>query len=138
MNVDDALKLLKDHGYKYTGKREKILEIFFNEKRYMPAREIMSYMEKSYPSLSFDTVYRNLSLLEELGILEATELQGERQYRFSCSSEDHHHHHHVICTKCKKTITLDICPMKIMENQIEGFQITGHKFEIYGYCRDCG
>ncbi len=52
MNVDGALKILKDHGYKYTDKREMILEIFFNEKRYMPAREIMSFMEESYPNIS--------------------------------------------------------------------------------------
>jgi Fur family transcriptional regulator, zinc uptake regulator len=137
MDVDSALKLLKDHGYKYTGKREKILELFFNEKRYMPAKEVRNLMEESYPNLSFDTVYRNLSLLEELGILEATEFQGERQFRISCSSEDHHHHH-VICTKCKKTIQLDLCPMQKLQDMIVDFKITGHKFEIYGYCSDCG
>ena len=137
MDVDSALKRLKDRGYKYTGKREKILEIFFNEKRYMPAKEIMNRMEGSYPNLSFDTVYRNLSLLEDLGILEATEFHGERQYRISCSSEEHHHHH-VICTKCKKTIQLDLCPMQILQDMFGDFKITGHKFEIYGYCSDCG
>jgi Fur family zinc uptake transcriptional regulator len=126
---------LKDHGYKYTDKREIILEVFFNEKRYMPAREIMCFMEERYPNISLDTVYRNLSLLEELGILEATEFQGERQYRFSCSSEDHHHH--VICTKCKKTIHFDMCPMEMLNAMFVDFKITGHKFEIYGYCKDC-
>lgn len=136
MDVDSALKRLKDHGYKYTDKREKILEIFCNEKRYLPAKEVMSLMEESYPSLSFDTVYRNLSLLEELGILEATDFQGERQYRFSCASEDHHHHH-LICKKCKKTIQLDMCPMKVLEDLVGDFKITDHKFEIYGYCPDC-
>jgi Fur family zinc uptake transcriptional regulator len=132
MEVDSALKLLKDHGYKFTDKREMILEIFFNEERYMPAREIRSLM----PTLSFDTIYRNLSILEDLGILEATEFQGEKQYRFSCSSEDHHHHH-LICTKCKKTIQLDMCPMEILKDMAGDFKVTGHKFEIYGYCPDC-
>lgn len=135
MDVNGALKILKDHGYKFTGKREMILEIFFNEKRYMPAKEVMRHMEESYPNLSFDTVYRNLTLLEDLGILESTELQGEKQYRFSCSSEEHHHH--VICTKCKKTIHFDMCPMEMLNAMFDDFKITGHKFEIYGYCKDC-
>ena len=113
-----------------------MVEIFYNEKRYMTAKEIMRQMEESYPSLSYDTVYRNLTLLEELGILESTELEGERQYRFSCSSGEHHHHH-VICTKCKKTIHFEMCPMTMLNAMFDGFQITAHKFEIYGYCKDC-
>src|SRR5213595_1080165 len=136
MDVNDALKILKDHRYKFTGKREMIIEIFCNEKRYMPAKEVMRRMEENYPNLSFDTVYRNLSLLENLGILESTELNGEKQYRFSCSSKEHHHH--VICKKCRKTIHFDMCPMEILNDRFEDFKITGHKFEIYGYCRDCG
>ena len=136
MDVNGALQLLKDNGYKYTGKREMMIEIFFDEKRYMPAKKVMRHMEESYPSLSYDTVYRNLTLLEDLGILESTELEGERQYRFSCSSEEHHHH--VICTKCKKTIHFDMCPMEMLNSRFENFTITGHKFEIYGHCQDCG
>src|SRR2546429_333058 len=132
MDVNGALKILKDHRYKFTGKREMILEIFFNEKRYMPAKEVMRHMEESYPNLSFDTVYRNLNLLEDLGILESTELQGERQYRFSCSTQEHHHHH-VICIKCKKTIHFDMCPMEMLNAMSDDFKIIGHKFEIYGY-----
>jgi Fur family zinc uptake transcriptional regulator len=136
MDVNGALQLLKDNGYKYTGKREMMIEIFFDEKRYMPAKEVMRHMEESYPNLSYDTVYRNLTLLEDLGILESTELKGERQYRFSCSLEEHHHH--VICTKCKKTIHFDMCPMEMLNSMFENFTITGHKFEIYGHCQDCG
>jgi Fur family transcriptional regulator, zinc uptake regulator len=136
MDVNSALQLLKDHGYKFTGKREMMVEIFYHEKRYMTAKEVMSHMEETYPSLSYDTIYRNLTLLEELGILESTELEGERQYRFSCSSE--HHHHHVICTKCKKTIHFDMCPMEMINAMFADFKITGHKFEVYGYCKDCG
>jgi Fur family zinc uptake transcriptional regulator len=135
MDVEEALQVLKDHGYKYTDKREMILQIFFNEKRYMPAKEIMTLIEESYPHLSFDTVYRNLSLMEELGILETTEFQGERQYRFLCSANEHHHH--LICTKCKKTFQIDLCPMSTLQDMAGDFKITGHKFEIYGYCHDC-
>jgi len=54
-------------------------------------------MKASFPQLSVDTVYRNLTLLHELDILEATELNGERLYRMVCAGDDHHHH--LICTE---------------------------------------
>jgi Fur family transcriptional regulator, zinc uptake regulator len=135
MNVNDALHRLKNKGYKYTGKRELMVRRIFDEKRYLSAKEVLGMMQHDYPNLSFDTIYRNLSLFEELGILESTDFEGEKHFRFMCSDE--HHHHHIICIRCRKTITYEVCPMNMNFGEPEGFQITGHKFEIYGYCKDC-
>ena len=135
MNIDQALAILKDKGYKYTGKREEMVRIFDKEKRYLSAKELLEYMQKDYPGLSFDTIYRNLSLFEELEILESTQLNDERIYRLSC--EVGHHHHHLICTRCGKTHKIDVCPMDAILGEPKGFKITGHKFEIYGECEDC-
>ncbi|GAB7388570.1 zinc uptake transcriptional repressor Zur [Bacillaceae bacterium] len=135
MNVETALKILKDNGYKYTGKREKMVRTFAEEKRYMSAKEVLARMQEDYPHLSFDTIYRNLSLFEELGILESTEFGGERHYRFACGGTKHHHH--LICTACGKTRKIEMCPMHAFFGMPEGFTITGHKFEIYGFCADC-
>ncbi len=136
MNVDQALETLKQEGYKYTGKREEMIRIFAAQKRYMSAKELLDHMKDEYPNLSFDTIYRNLSLFTELGILEETELSGERKYRFQCS--DDHHHHHLICLTCGKTKHLRACPLDGMLGAPDDFTITGHKFEIYGYCNECG
>lgn len=136
MNVEQALHILKDKGYKYTGKREEMIRVFAREKRYLSAREIQQHMEEDYPSLSFDTIYRNLTLFTDLGILETTELNGERKYRFQCS-KDGHHHHHMICLSCGKTKNIPTCPYEDLLEEIPEFTITGHKFEIYGYCNEC-
>lgn len=101
----------------------------------MSAKEVLGVMQNDYPNLSFHTIYRNLSLFEELGILESTEFEGEKLYRFACSDE--HHHHHIICTICRKTISYEGCPMNTIFNVPDGFEITGHKFEVYGYCKYC-
>lgn len=135
MDVKTALQILKDHGYKYTGKREKMVRTFAEEKRYMSAKEVLIYIQEDYPKLSFDTIYRNLSLFEKLGILESTEFKGEKQYRFTCTRSEHHHH--IICTECGKTRKIDLCPMSGFFGMPHDFEITGHKFEIYGQCTDC-
>ncbi|WP_413301079.1 Fur family transcriptional regulator [Bacillus sp. 1P10SD] len=135
MNTKGALQLLKAKGYKYTGQRESMIHCIYDEKRYVTAKEVFGVMQKDYPNLSFDTIYRNLSLFEDLGILESTEFEGERLFRFAGS--DDHHQHHIICIKCRNTIPIEGCPMNNIFNVPDGFEITGHKFEIYGYCKDC-
>lgn len=135
MNVTEALLLLKEKGFKYTDKRKEMLELFSSSDKYLTARDVLQAMRTDYPGLSFDTVYRNLSMFEELGILEMTELSGEKHYRFACPSHDHHHH--FICIKCGRTKDLNVCPMSDLDKELEGFDISGHKFEIYGRCPEC-
>lgn len=135
MDVTQALSLLKEKGYKYTGKREQMLQIFSTEKRYISAKDVLETMQTDYPGLSFDTIYRNLSTFVELGILEMTELDGEKKFRFSCSTDKHHHH--IICLTCGKTKHIHLCPMDQINEDTKDFAIVGHKFEIYGYCSEC-
>lgn len=135
MNVESAIKHLKDEGYKYTDKRRDMLQLFSDESRYLAAKDVLEYMKPTYGGMSFDTIYRNLSIFTELGILEATELEGEKRFRFSCSTDDHHHH--VICLDCGKTKHIHHCPMDNQPLQASGFEVVGHKFEIYGYCQEC-
>lgn len=135
MTVDQALQILKEQGFKYTGKREEMLRVCAEEKRYLSAREIMELMKEEYPNLSFDTVYRNLSTFVQLGILEETIFDGEGKFRLACS--DQGHHHHVICTICGKATSLSVCPMNLFPDIPDEFMVTGHKFEVYGTCREC-
>lgn len=135
MNVLDAKEMLKMKGYKHTDKRTDILQLFSDESRYLAAKDVLEALQSKYKGLSFDTIYRNLSLFSDLGILETTELDGEKKFRFSCSTD--HHHHHLICLDCGKTKHIHHCPMDKSPFSDEGFEIVGHKFEVYGYCTAC-
>ena len=135
--VDKIMKLLKEKGYKYTDKRKSMVELLVTEDRYINARYVSETLNKVYPGLSFDTIYRNLSTYEELGILETTEIKGEKYFKIGCLETNHLPHHH-ICLKCGKAkiIHVNVCGNLEIE-ELKGYRIDGHKFEVYGLCPDC-
>jgi Fur family zinc uptake transcriptional regulator len=135
MNVNEAIQFLKENGFKQTGKREDMLQLFADSDKYLTAKDVLDELKEDYPGLSFDTIYRNLSLFVKMGILEMTELSGEKHFRFSCSR--HQHHHHFICMDCGKTKEIETCPMTSLSEDLKGYDISGHKFEIYGRCPEC-
>src|SRR5699024_1702150 len=98
------------------------------------AKSLYDFMEESFPGISFDTVYRNLHLYHDLGILESTDLHAEKHFRMNCGD---HHHHHFICNNCGKTKKIQDCTMDEIKNMLKQYKIVGHKFEIYGLCPTC-
>ncbi|MCA1022330.1 Fur family transcriptional regulator [Halobacillus litoralis] len=135
MNVETALQRLKEKGYKRTKQRERMLKIFAGQDQYIAAKDILKEFQEYFPSVSFDTVYRNLYMLTEVDILESTELGGEKHFRLSCDTDGHHHH--FICTDCGKTKSIAFCPMEKVNENLKGYDIENHKFEIYGKCPQC-
>ncbi|GAE92849.1 zinc uptake regulation protein ZUR [Gracilibacillus boraciitolerans JCM 21714] len=134
MNTQEALDILKGKGYKYTEKRRHIIDFFVNENRYRTAKDLLENMEPNYDGISFDTIYRNLHLFDQLEILESTELNGEKHFRLKCA---HQHHHHFICKNCGITKEIQHCPMDEISQELKHYMVDDHKFEIYGFCPTC-
>ncbi len=134
MNVKQAIQLLQNEGYKVTTPRENMLRYFESEDGYRTAKDFMAFTEENYKTMSFDTVYRNLHLYHSLGILESTDLDGEKHFRMNCMSD---HHHHFICKDCGNTKKIPICPMDEIEQLLTNYDIEGHKLEVYGVCPLC-
>ena len=135
--LDYAMEKLSDNGFKLTNKRHKMLNILMQEDRYLSAKDVQEKMLEHFRGISPDTIYRNLYTFVDLGLVEVTELEGERIFRFSCDLHDDHHHHHFICTDCGNTKELEDCPMSYFSGQLPNCEIKSHRFEIFGLCENC-
>ncbi len=134
MSVDNAVKALKDKGYKMTHRRNEIIHYFSELDGYRTAKNLYEHMEDEFPGISYDTVYRNLHLFHDLNILESTSLNAEKHFRLNCSDQ---HHHHFICSACGGTKKINVCPMDDIGSMLKGYTIDDHKFEVYGLCPTC-
>jgi Fur family transcriptional regulator, zinc uptake regulator len=136
MNLELYLDLIKKKGYKCTPQRLKILSYFVGQKnRFVSAKSVIKHLRNNFGNVSFDTVYRNLYLFKDIGIIELTSYNGENLYHLK--NEINTHEHKFICTECGKTTALNLCPMEIMGNALNDYLISNHKFEVYGLCPSC-
>ncbi|ADD01639.1 ferric uptake regulator, Fur family [Thermoanaerobacter italicus Ab9] len=133
MRKQEAVKKLKEHNYKLTPQRELILDIMLNQQGYLSVREIYEKVKEVFPQVSIDTVYRNLSLLKDINILNETTIGNNIMYVMRKEI----HNHTMKCLNCGQIFELDICPLELWINQIKDFEIVDHKIEIVGYCKNC-
>ena len=135
--IEAALDTMRAQGFKYTKKREAMLTFLMEADKYTPAKDVYEFMQNQYAGISYDTIYRNLKDFSDLHLLEETEWDGEKKFRFQCGHYGHNHHHHFICTTCGATREIAMCPMDYFGEQLVGCEIEDHRFEILGKCADC-
>jgi len=139
LSVEGVMDLLKERGYRRTPQRECIVGILWESDTPLSAREVHERVRGVFPHVSLDTVYRNLELLREAGLVSQINLQSRESARFELLRGGEHHHH-LVCLECGETVCLPECPVDLeaLERQCAGeFVVTNHAFELYGYCKSC-
>ncbi|OBZ08129.1 Fur family transcriptional regulator [Bacillus sp. FJAT-26390] len=132
--MEDIIRRMSSQGLRITDQRKTLAKLFSETQGYLAPKEVYEYMGKSYTGLSFDTVYRNLRVMEELGVLEQVIFEDGGKFKLHCRENDHHHH--MICLQCGMTYPITFCPME-QTNVPEDFRVVKHKFEVFGYCKEC-
>lgn len=134
-------EMLWPEGLKRTKQREDVFKVLLHAKEPMTANDIYRTIEKEEGGCSYavSTIYRTLTVFEEKGCLEKSTLLGDDMAVYMLKRFDHQHY--AVCIKCHKIIPLKKCPfnrMRIMkESSQEDFVVTGHRLELYGYCKEC-
>ncbi|MCX6779609.1 MAG: transcriptional repressor [Candidatus Magasanikbacteria bacterium] len=134
----ELIKELKKTGERITPIRRALLENFCNHPKPQTPQELLSYLEKKGLMANKTTVYRQLEILVQLGLIKEINFS-DRSKRYEMASKEHHHH--LICQNCKKVedINLDN-DLDKQEKKIwqkHHFKVLQHSLEFFGLCSKC-
>jgi Fur family ferric uptake transcriptional regulator len=119
-----------------TTQRQIILEELAKVTSHPTANEIYDMVRRRLPRIGLGTVYRNLELMAESGLILKLEVGGT-QKRFDATVNPHYH---IRCLECGKVDDIEI-PLQKHINDIASdaceYQILGHHIEFSGICDTC-
>ena len=124
------------HKYKRSRQRERILNLLQNTNTHPTASWIYDELKKEFTNLSMGTVYRNINILIDQGLVNKIEA-GSSFDRFDANVSTHYH---FICRECS---SIDDLPMPINENlntevsRLTNYQAERHRLDFYGVCPSC-
>jgi Fur family peroxide stress response transcriptional regulator len=121
-------------GQRYSRQREEILRVVQTTDTHPTADWVYEQVRKILPHVSLGTVYRNLNLLADEGLIQRVILD-DGIVRFDGNTNDHHH---FICTKTGKIYDVmlplgdELLAKFNAEMNKHHFKATHFKIEFYG------
>lgn len=134
--ITDYVKGGKMPTLKYSKQREMIKDFLMTRKDHPTADVVYMNVRQKNPNISLGTIYRNLTLLADLGEIQRLRV-GDGVDHFDADTSPHYH---FVCSECGSVIDLK---MDSIENitEIAGAnfdgRITGHVTYFYGTCEHC-
>ncbi|MGH9119179.1 MAG: Fur family transcriptional regulator [Acidimicrobiales bacterium] len=131
---------LRRVGQRYTNGRRTLIGVLAGTDRPLALPDILGIS----PSLTQSSVYRNLAVLEQAGVVHRVSTAGEFS-RYELAEDLTEHHHHLVCVGCGSVADV-VVPRRVEEAvqkaAIElagdaGFTLEGHRLDLVGRCADC-
>ena len=123
-------------GLAATHQRHVVYESVVASHGHRSPEQIYAAVRKRVPSISLATVYNNLRLFVEHGLLrEVTPHASTLRVDGNLKP-----HHHLVCSRCKtvQDIEGDFINFKRISRQLpDGFDLSQPLVEVFGLCRRC-
>lgn len=116
--------------------REAIFEIVREATSHPTAEWVYEQVRRKIPNISLGTVYRNLKLLKQAGMISELDLT-DNLSRFNGNVQNHYHFK---CEQCGDIFDVDEPVNKEIDNRLAhkiGFKVSHHSLGFYGLCKDC-
>ena len=121
---------------KHSRQRDSIKEFLASRKDHPTADVVYAGVRQSFPNISLGTVYRNLTLLADMGEIARLRV-GDGVDHFDAKTFPHYH---FICKECGSVIDLQMQNIDTIKDiagvNFDG-QIAGHITYFYGVCGNC-
>jgi Fur family ferric uptake transcriptional regulator len=125
-----------DSNMRLTSQRQVILEELQKVTSHPTASDVFDMVRKRLPRIGLGTVYRNLDLLAERGVIKKIEVGGE-QKRFDGDTSPHYH---IRCVKCNRVEDIFIERLGKLEKNAASccnYKILDHHVQFSGICSEC-
>lgn len=119
-----------------TAQRQVILEELSKVTSHPTANEVYDLVRRRLPRIGLGTVYRNLELMADVGVILKLEVGGT-QKRFDATVEPHYH---IRCTSCGRVNDIALAVQEQINEMAEkasNYTILGHHIEFSGICTSC-
>lgn len=132
------IKQRSKYGLKCSDKRTYVVAFFIRAGRHFTVEELYHEIKKRKSGISYSTVYRALKLLTQWG-LAGESMFGDSVSRYEPISKSRHHDH-LVCQVCGKIIEFENDKIEKLQDDVAhryGFDVSTHRLELYGVCREC-
>jgi Fur family ferric uptake transcriptional regulator len=119
-------------GLRMTGQRRTIAGVLEDADDHPDVEELYARASAADPNISLATVYRTVKLFEEAGILDRLDF-GDGRARYEDADRDHHDH--LIDIQSGEVIEFVDSEIEALQERIAeklGYELRGHKLELYG------
>ena len=134
--VEEVLQSLRTKGIRITDIRRAVLAYLVASHEHPSAEKIYRDLLPQFPSMSLATVYNNIKVLIDEGVVSEIKVRNDTTTYFDFMGHDHLN---VVCEKCGRIADVDIEVPDLREEAASqsGYQITKTQMTVYGICSDC-
>ena len=137
IRLEAILQRLQQNAYRVTPQRLAILKILVESNSHPSVENIYEQVKLNFPTTSLATVYKNVSILKDLGEVPELEFSNDRN-RYDGNRPQPHPH--LICSRCKKIVDPDLASLEDVTAELTqetGFKILNHRLDFFGICPGC-
>jgi Fe2+ or Zn2+ uptake regulation protein len=132
----DLQQAVHQSGRSMSRQRAMILDALRATRSHPTAQDLYDAVRPSVPRLTLATVYRNLHVLQELGLARRIEVDGQSS-RFDADIREHAH---AYCLRCGKVHDVPVTPsadLTVEAEHLTGYDVTHCNIVFEGFCPNC-
>ncbi len=134
----DFSEFVRTKGLRLTGERLRLFAGVRRQRGHFNVDDLVGRLKKQGLRVSRDTVYRNIPILLEAGVIEQS-FKTSRD-TFYESAQQKKHHDHLFCRACSKVVEFNDPVIEELQQKVAkrfDFKVEFHCHQLMGLCKKC-